>query len=188
MKESGKLECTLMESFILREKVKYNQYGLIAFETFDGIINCYIEETSDFIAICSYIVKGPLRKAVVVQCINLFVDTTHKRMTQIFLNQDVPNTSIPLKAKVKVTLFSSVQFSRSAMSDSLRPHESQHAGPPCPSPTPRVHSNSCPSSWWCHPADSMDMSLSDFEWKSLSCVQLFVTPKTILSVEFSRLE
>ena len=37
------------------------------------------------------------------------------------------------------------------MSDSLRPHESQHARPPCPSHTPRVYSNSCPSSWWCHP-------------------------------------
>ena len=36
------------------------------------------------------------------------------------------------------------------MSDSLRPHESQHARPPCPSPTPRVHSDSCPSSQWCH--------------------------------------
>ena len=48
----------------------------------------------------------------------------------------------------------SVQFSRSVMSDSLRPHESQHARPPCPSPTPRVHSNSRPSSWWCHPAIS----------------------------------
>ena len=48
----------------------------------------------------------------------------------------------------------SVQFSRSVMSDSLRPHESQHARPPCPSPTPRVHSNSCPSSRWCHPAIS----------------------------------
>ena len=41
---------------------------------------------------------------------------------------------------------SSVQFSRSVVSDSLRPHESQHARPPCPSPTPRVHSDSCPSS------------------------------------------
>ena len=38
------------------------------------------------------------------------------------------------------------------MSDSLRPHESQHARPPCPSPTPRVHSDSRPSSQWCHPA------------------------------------
>ena len=42
--------------------------------------------------------------------------------------------------------FSSVQFSHSVMSDSLRPHELQHARPPCPSPTPGVHSNSCPSS------------------------------------------
>ena len=49
---------------------------------------------------------------------------------------------------------SSVQFSRSVVSDSSRPHESQHARPPCPSPTPRVHSNSCPSSQWCHPAIS----------------------------------
>ena len=40
------------------------------------------------------------------------------------------------------------------MSDSLRPHESQHTRPPCPSPTPGVHSNSCPSSRWCHPAIS----------------------------------
>jgi len=48
--------------------------------------------------------------------------------------------------------FSSVQFSGSVMSDSLRPHESQHARPPCPSPTSRVYSNSCPSSRWCHPA------------------------------------
>ena len=48
----------------------------------------------------------------------------------------------------------SVQFSRSVVSDSLWPHESQHARPPCPSPTPRVYSNSCPSSWWCHPAIS----------------------------------
>ena len=50
--------------------------------------------------------------------------------------------------------FSSVQFSRSVVSNSLWPHESQHARPPCPSPTPRVHSDSCPSSQWCHPAIS----------------------------------
>ena len=49
---------------------------------------------------------------------------------------------------------SRVQFSHSVVSDSLQPHESQHARPSCPSPTPRVHSNSCPSSQWCHPAIS----------------------------------
>ena len=50
--------------------------------------------------------------------------------------------------------FSSVQFSCSIMSDSLRPHEPQHARPPCPSPTPGVHPNPCLLSQWCHPAIS----------------------------------
>ena len=48
----------------------------------------------------------------------------------------------------------SVKFSRSVVSNSLWPHESQHTRPPCPSPTPGVYSNSCPSSQWCHPAIS----------------------------------
>ena len=48
----------------------------------------------------------------------------------------------------------SVQFSGSVVSHSLQPHESQHTRPPCPSPTPGVYSNSCPSSQWCHPAIS----------------------------------
>ena len=50
--------------------------------------------------------------------------------------------------------FSSVQFSHSVVSDSLRPHGLQHTRPPCPSPTPRVYSNSCPLSQWCHPTTS----------------------------------
>ena len=50
--------------------------------------------------------------------------------------------------------FSSIQFSCSVMSNSLRPYELQHARPPWPSPTPRVYSNSCPLSWWCHPTIS----------------------------------
>ena len=50
--------------------------------------------------------------------------------------------------------FSSVQFSRSVVSDSLHPHESQHTRPPCPSPSPGVHSDSRPSSQWCHTAIS----------------------------------
>ena len=60
---------------------------------------------------------------------------------------------------------SSVHFSCSVVSDSLRPHESQHARPPCPSPTPGVYSNSCPSSWWCHP--TISSSVSPFS----SCLQ-----------------
>ena len=50
--------------------------------------------------------------------------------------------------------FSSVQFSHSVTSDSFRPHEQHYAMPPGPSPTPRVYSNSCPLSWWCHPTIS----------------------------------
>ena len=50
--------------------------------------------------------------------------------------------------------FSSVHFSHSVVSDSLRPHESQHARPPCPSPSPGVYPNPCSLCWWCHPAIS----------------------------------
>ena len=49
---------------------------------------------------------------------------------------------------------SSVQFSHSVVSDSLRPHGQHHTRPPCPLPTPGVYSNSCPLSWWCHPTIS----------------------------------
>ena len=55
----------------------------------------------------------------------------------------------------RYTMFlGSVQFSRSVVSDSLQPNELQHARPPCPSPTPRVHPNPCPLSRWCHPTIS----------------------------------
>ena len=55
---------------------------------------------------------------------------------------------------LKKPMNSSVQFSHRVVSNSLQPHESQHVRPPCPSPTPGVHSDSCPSSQWCHPAIS----------------------------------
>ena len=55
---------------------------------------------------------------------------------------------------MKLVQFSSVQFSHSVVSDSLPPHESQDPRPPCPSPTPGVHQNSCPLSQWCHTAIS----------------------------------
>ena len=61
----------------------------------------------------------------------------------------------------------SSQFSHSVVSDSLRPHELQHARPPCPSPTPGVHSNPCPLIRWCHPAISS--SVVPFS----SCLQSF---------------
>ena len=62
--------------------------------------------------------------------------------------------SILLPINVISVLVQFSQFSRSVVSDCLRPHESQHARPPCPSPTPWVHSDSCPSHQWCHPAIS----------------------------------
>ena len=67
---------------------------------------------------------------------------------------EVTNLVFPLGLSTSLWLLSSVQFSHSVMSNSLRPHELQHARPLCPSPTPGVHPNSCPSSRWCHPAIS----------------------------------
>ena len=75
-----------------------------------------------------------------------------------------------LKQPTWPLLFSSVWFSCSVVSDSLRPYESQHAGPPCPSPTPGVHSDSRPSSQWCHPAIS---SPSPFCLQSLPASESF---------------
>ena len=60
-----------------------------------------------------------------------------------------------------------IQFSRSVMFDFLQPHGKQHARPPCPPPTPRVYSNSCPSSRWCHP--TIPSSVVPFS----SCLQSF---------------
>ena len=68
--------------------------------------------------------------------------------------------------------FSSVQLSCSVVSDPLRPHELQHARPPCPSPTPGVHSNSCPLSRWCHPTISSSVLLFS------SCPQSLLASKS----------
>ena len=65
------------------------------------------------------------------------------------------------------SMFGSVQFSHSVMSDSLRAHGMQHARPPCPSPTLGAYSNSCPSSWWYHP--TISSSIVPFS----SCLQSF---------------
>ena len=60
--------------------------------------------------------------------------------------------------KISISSVSSVQFSRSVMSDSLRPCGLQHARPPCPSPIPGAYSNSCPLSQWCHPTTSSSVN------------------------------
>ena len=77
------------------------------------------------------------------------------------------------------TQFSSLQFSHSVVSDFLRPHGLQHTRPPCPSPTPGVHPNSCPLSQWCHPTISSSVvpfsscPQSFLAWRSLQMSQFF---------------
>ena len=100
--------------------------------------------------------------------LNLFASYTS--VTTILLGLVLSSLKIIL-----MYMFSSVQFSRSVVSDSLRPHESQHARPPSPSPTPEVHSDSCPLSQWCHPAISS--SVVSFS----SCPQSL--PASVLSNE-----
>ena len=82
--------------------------------------------------------------------------------------------------KLKKNLFivfkkyiSLIQFSHSVVSDSLQPHELQHARPPCPSPTPRVHPNSCASSRWCHPVISSSVVLFFYCPQSLPASESF---------------
>ena len=84
-----------------------------------------------------------LSAEITVRCFNSKIFVSQWPSWYIFPNQ--PRGSMA---------FSSVQFSHSVVSDSLRPHESQHARPPGPSPTPGVHSNSRPFSPWCHLAIS----------------------------------
>ena len=88
-------------------------------------------------------------------------------------------------------LLGSVQFSCSVLSNSLRPREPQYARPPCPSPTPRVHPNPCPLSWWCHPAISSSVvPFSSCPWSfpasgSFQMSQLFASDGQSIGVSGS---
>ena len=77
--------------------------------------------------------------------------------------------------------FSSVQFSRSVVSDSLRCHGLQHARLPCPSPTPGACSNSCPSSWWCHPTISSSLIPFSFRPQSFPASGSFLMSQPLAS-------
>ena len=77
------------------------------------------------------------------------------------------STSALLTMPKPPTVFRSVQFSRSVLSHSLRPHWTQHTRPPCPSPTARLYPNSCPLSQWCHPIISSSVI------PIFSCLQSF---------------
>ena len=96
--------------------------------------------------------------------------------------------------RTKIILFyllHAVQFSHSVMSDSLWSHEPQHTRPPCPSPTPRVHPNPCPSSGWCHPTISSSVvpfssSLQSFPAsRSFPMSQLFASGDQSIGVSTS---
>ena len=94
-----------------------------------------------------------------LQNINTFLDTAainHRNAVCFHLERSAINSHCPIcyVKSFSSVQFISVQFSRSVVSDSLRPHELQHARPPYPSPTPGVHPNLCPSSRWYHPAIS----------------------------------
>ena len=78
--------------------------------------------------------------------VGLNLDSTTTRM--------VPSVSLVESVDVEIWLLGRGLFSHPVMSDSLQPHEPQHARPPCPSPAPRVYQNSCPLSRWCHPTIS----------------------------------
>ena len=80
--------------------------------------------------------------------------------------RDTVDNAMKKLATLKTSCKVKLQFSRSLVSDSLRPHESQHPRPPCPSPTPGVHPNPCPLSRWCHPTISSSVVPS-------SCSQSF---------------
>ena len=101
------------------------------------------------------------------QCLELFLD--QQMLGNFSLKKQNKEKWINKQTEFnfwKVGLIS-VQFSCSVVSDSLRPHEPQHARPPYPSPTPRIHPNPCPSSQWCHP--TVSSSIIPFS----SCPQSF---------------
>ena len=94
-----------------------------------------------------------------------------KRLRNIYI---YTNNGTRFKSRTQsVSSVRSVQFSRSVVSDSLQPHESQHVRPPCPSPSPGVHSNSRPSSRWCHPAISASVVSFSFCPQSLPASESF---------------
>jgi len=84
-------------------------------------------------------------------------------------------------------IFSSVQVSRSVVSDSMRPHGLEHVRPPCPSPTPRVYSNSCPLSWWCHPAVSSSVLPLSSRLQSFPASGSFQMRVVVFSMNWSSL-
>ena len=93
-----------------------------------------------------------------------WAQTSERKKSTVFLWKGKHNTAIQ---------FSSVQFSRSVVSDSSQPHGLQHTRPPCLSPAPRVYSNLCPLSQWCHP------TISSFVVPFSSCFRSFLASEEL---------
>ena len=91
----------------------------------------------------------------------------HLFMIKTLQKMGIEGTYLNIVKAIYDKPINSIQFSHSVVSDSLWPHEPQHARPPCPSQTPGVHPNPCPLSWWCHPNISPSVVLP------FSCPQSF---------------
>ena len=118
-------------------------------------------------------------------CSQLYLNKTGrniKKLTKyLWLLLQIQITSKCTKEMTVEVCIRSDQISRSVMSDSLRPHESQHARPPCPSPTPGVHWDLCPSSQWCHPAISSSVvPFSSLQIRITSLCKVKINRKSIL--------
>ena len=111
-----------------------------------------VETVIDFIYLGSKITADGDCNHEIKRCLLLRGKAMYDKCRQLWQTSVLKNRHITLPTKVHIV--SSVQFSRSVVSDSLRPHGLQHARPSCPSPTPGVYSNSCPLSRWCHPTIS----------------------------------
>ena len=103
-------------------------------------------------------------------------DCSHKSKRRLPLGRKVMSNLDSILKSRDITL--PTKWSRSVMSDSLRPHGLQHTSLPCPSPTPRAYSNSCPLSWWCHP--TISSSVVPFS----SCLQSFPASRCFQMSQF----
>ena len=108
-----------------------------------------VAHMSSSLDVCSGYLEKKLKREFTFTANNVYISSHSSYLTMWQLQY-----SMWFQLKILTFVEHSVQFSCSVVSDSLRPHESQHSRPPCPSPTPRVHSDSRPSSQWCHPAIS----------------------------------
>ena len=119
----------------------------------------YIARVPKWITLCPGVWQIFWRVLKESVCVRICWKKNKRNFLYIKLKQDyVGNMSLLIVYKNEIrtlpNTISSVQFSHSVVSDSLQPHESQHTRPPCPSPSPRVHSDSRPLSRWCHSAIS----------------------------------